>query len=405
MTKMSRRDALGALGAAAAAATTGCAGVPSGAAPRRALSTFLLPDGYAFLNTGSLGACPRVVLQAVDDAWRRLERAPVYEGYGPLLDEADAVRVRAAAFLGADVDEVCITGSTTDGMNLVAEGVELRPGDHVLTTDHEHPGGMRCWEHAERHRGVVLDRVRLPIPPEDPGTIVQLLRDALTPDTRVVSVSHVTFTTGLRLPVRAIAEVVHAHGALFVVDGAQGAGALPVDVKALGCDAYATSGHKWMLGPKGTGLLYISTAARDRVHPIRLSDGPAVHTPSSGMTHLPSVIGLGAALDFCEERGIDAIARRNLAVRDRLYQALSARDDVTVLSPGGGELAAPMVSISLREDVDVALLHRTLREKHRVSVKRISGAVFSGLRFATHVYNSDDDIDRLLTALDAELSS
>ncbi|MCR9243734.1 MAG: aminotransferase class V-fold PLP-dependent enzyme [bacterium] len=417
MSKLSRRQVLSALGAGAAAAaatTAGCrvaarnpgAGVGRGIAPvfaERSSVRFLLPADHVFLNTGSLGACPEAVLDATMAAWRCLELAPVHEEFGPLRVAADRVRQRAAAFLGAEPDEVCVTRNTTDGMNLVAEGLALQAGDRVLTTDHEHPGGERCWQHAERHRGIAIDRVRLPLPAVDPDRIVQLVRAALTPKTRVVSVSHVTSTTGTRLPVRQLAEVAHAGGALLVVDGAQAAGAAPVDVHELGCDAYACSAHKWMLAPKGTGLLYLAKSARERITPSRLFDGPGVYTAATGTGDLPAVIGLGAAIEFLERLDVTAIAAHDLAVRDRLYEALTAFDRVRIVSPPPGDLAAPMVAIELHEDVDCGAVRDALRERDRIAVKQLPANKVHGLRFSTHLYNTMSDVDALMAALEREL--
>ena len=403
---MSRRSFMTvAAGAAALAATgsraaTGAVGPESWNALR---AQFLLGDGVTYMNNGSLGPCPRVVLEKAQHAWERMEENPVGEYYGPLIEEAEAVRSRAAEFLGCSPGELSITDNTTDGMNTVAQGIDLQAGDRVLTTNHEHPGGRVCWEYFARRRGVAIDEITLPVPPRNEEELVDLLKAGLTPKTRVISVSHVTFSTGLRLPIARIAELARTHGALLVVDGAQAPGGLHVDVKALGCDAYATSAHKWLLAPKGTGLLYIREGARERIDPLPLQHGPRVYTASTGTRNLPAVIGLGAAVDFLGALGVSEVEARNLDLRRELVAALAALAKGRIVSPVDGPMAAPLVTLELPADVAARNLATALADRHRVIVKVVPRGLVNGIRISTHVYNSKDDIARIASALRTEL--
>lgn len=364
---------------------------------------FYLPERSTFLNTGALGACSDYVLDRAARAWRRLEAAPVYEGYGPLAEEADRVRGRVARFLGCHEDEVALTTSTTDGMNLIAEGLDLQRGDRVLTTDQEHAGGSVCWQHYAERRGVVVDRLPLGAETTDRRRIVELFSEGLHRKTRVVSLSEVTYTTGLRLPVEEIAALATAAGALLVVDGAQSIGALDVDVTRLGCHAWAGSGHKWLTGPKGTGILYLRRDAQKLVRPLRLTEGYGVYTDSTGVPGLPGIIGLGAAVEFVERLGIDRIASHNLELRNSLYNRLGEETRLPRLGPLPTGPATGMLSFTLPDDVDAQELRIALHERHGVRVKRIPPEQFNGLRVAFHLYNSEEDGDRLMAALRHEL--
>ena len=186
-------------------------------------------------------------------AWKQLELDPVAYGYGEQEHAMDDVRAQAAAFLHCKTDELVLTRSTTDGMNWVAQGLTLAAGDHVLTTDQEHPGGRACWDYVARRYGVTLDVVAIPPGENDALAIVDRMAKAITPRTRVLSFSHLLSSTGLRMPVAELSALARARGCIAVVDGAQAVGGIAVDVKALGCHAYATSGHKWLLAPKGQG--------------------------------------------------------------------------------------------------------------------------------------------------------
>lgn len=364
---------------------------------------FLLAPGLAYLQTASLGPTPRPVMERTLAAWRELEQNPVLYAYQEMNLQAEAVRGKAAALLGATIDQVVVTRSTTEGMNAVALGIELTAADHVLTTDQEHPGGRWCWDYLVRKRGVALDTVVIPPGENDAGAIVERFRKALTPKTRAVSFSHVLSSTGLRMPVAEIAQVVRAHGSLCIVDGAQAAGGIEVDVEALGCDVYATSGHKWLLGPKGTGLLYIAQRAADRVDLVSLQAGRAVHSDSTGMTSVPDAIGLGAAIDYLTQLGMQRVSAHNLVLRDRVVDGILEMPRVRLVSARRGPLASPLVTIELPAEMESRAFMERLRVRHQVVLKMVPKNWFNGIRFSTHVFNSERDVDRALAAVRAEL--
>ena len=363
----------------------------------------LLPKDLAYFNCGTLGPTPRGVLEESFEAWRKMEQDPADEGFGTFLGLAEQTRAKAAKFLGCQKDDIVITRNTTEGMNTVAQGLDWQKGDRVLTTDHEHEGGSVCWKYFAKRSGVEIDHIRLPVPPEKPQEVLALLEAKLTRRTRVISVSHVTFTTGLRMPVPQIAAMAKANGSLLAVDGAQAAGALDVDVKALGCDAYATSGHKWLLGPKGTGILYIRKESAQKFQPLLLDQGRSVYTTSAGTANLIGVIGLGLALDLLAGVGMDKIQKHNMELAAYLYAKLKALPSVRIVSPAPGELGSPLVSVTLGEKANNAVIATRLREKHTIVVKLLPKEVTNGLRFSCHVYNNTDDCDRLVAAFKQEL--
>ncbi|MBP9199933.1 MAG: aminotransferase class V-fold PLP-dependent enzyme [Gemmatimonadales bacterium] len=402
----SRRDFLSTLGTAAVAGALpstppGRPLPPRGLAPDPA--DFLFDPGLHYLQTGSLGPTPRPVLEQTVAFWRDLERNPTAVGYGAQEQAMDAVRARAATFLGCGTDELVLTRCTTDGMNQVAQGLRLGAGDRVLTTDQEHPGGRSGWDYLARTAGVGIDVV--PIAPEehDPTVLVARFAERITPRTRVLSFSHLLSSTGLRMPVRELSLLARDRGCLAVVDGAQAAGGVAVDVKALGCHAYATSGHKWMLGPKGTGLLYLSAELGTRVDPIQLQGGRAAYSASSGVTSLPSVLGLGVAMDYLDAIGLPAIEAHNLALRERGRAGLARLPRVTVVGAPEGAQAAPLLSYRLPPEVEAHRLYQALLQRHQVMVKVVPGGWFNGQRISTHLFNTAADVDALLAALAAEL--
>lgn len=362
---------------------------------------FSLHPGVAYLNTGTLGACPRVVLSAVSEALLEIEGNPANMVFGPVGSRMEAVRSLAARFLGAGDGEVILSSNTTEGMNWVAEGIahELRPGDEILTTDREHPGGVVGWQHVAEQRGARVVTCSLPAPPRDESEILQRIEDHFTPQTRVVSLSHVETITGLVLPLgRIAAELTRPRGILLACDGAQAPGMLAVDVESLGVDTYASSSHKWALAPKGSGLLYLRPEVRDRIRPAALHSGDSAYTASSGTRNVATILGHGTALAFIETIGREVVEARCRALNAHLRDRLDPIPGLNPLSPTAPSLSSGIASYKLDRGNNAEVAGRLLREFDLV-VKVIPGAEWNGLRFSTHIYNDEGQVDRLADAM------
>ncbi len=368
-------------------------------------SDLMLAPGIVHLQTGGVGATPRPVFDATVAAMARVEANPVRETYGAGLGELEKVREKAAGLLGCTADEIILTTSTTQGMFLIAQGLKLTHGDHILTTDHEHPGGRLGWDWVARRFGVQIDVV--PIAPDecDPAAVVERFADAIRPRTRVVSFSHILFTTGVRLPAAEICSRAREHGCWTIVDGAQGPGAMPVDVKAIGCHAYAASGHKWLLGPKGTGMLYLSEDLAGALDALPLAAGRHPNSDSTGIGNIAGMIGLGAAIDYVEAIGLDRIEEHNRALRTELYDALSQLNQIRIEAPRDGPLSSANLAFCLPDDVDPHALRRNLLMRHKIYIRVVELSGFLGLRASVHLYNNSEDVEALVTALHAELTA
>jgi len=366
---------------------------------------FLFSPGLVYLQTGSLGPTPRPVMDRTIAAWRELELNPVVWGYGPHEKAMDGVRAQAAALLGCKTEEIVLTKCTTDGINSIAQGLTLAPGDRILTTDQEHPGGRVAWDYVARRFGAVIDVVAIPPGENDAQAIVDRFAKQVTPRTRVLSFSHVLTSTGLRMPVGELSALARSRGCLAVVDGAQAVGGIAVNVKELGCHAYATSGHKWLLAPKGTGLLYLSEELGKTIDPIAEESGRAAYSNSSGVTNIPGVLGLGAAIDYHHATGTAAIEAHNLSLAKRVYESLQRLPALRVVSPPPGPLASPLVSYTLPSTIAAADLYNRLATRHQVIVKVVPTTLFNGQRISTHLFNTEQDVDALIAALTAEVAT
>lgn len=377
--------------------------VPASSAQAQTVSSFpgnpgreyLFSEGLTYMNTGTLGPCRRDTIEESLTRWEELESLPL-KFYGRWGAEtlAEKTRGMAAKFLGCDTSETLITTSTTNGMNAIAQGLRLKEGDRILTTDQEHGGGLLCWEYLSKYHGVIIDKIAIPPGENNADMILQRFRDALRKKTRLVSISHVFSSTGLRMPVGEIAAISRAGGALCIVDGAQAAGAIEVDVKKLGCDAYATSGHKWIMGPKGTGILYLSKEAQEAIRPMQFEESYNTYTDGNGVVNLPCILGLGKAIGYLQSVGISEVEKHNLSLRNRLYQQLKDLKNATILSPAEGPLASPMLTLLLNERFDKSAVVKMLLDKYKISIRPTHKEFgFNGIRFSLHIFNTEKEVD------------
>jgi selenocysteine lyase/cysteine desulfurase len=314
-------------------------------------------------------------------------------------------RTVASRFLGCDLSELAVTTSTTNGMNAIAEGLRLNPGDRVLLPDQEHAGGLHCWQYLARHHGVQLDVVPIPRGEFDAGAIVSAFAKGIRADTRVVSVSHVFSSTGLRMPVAELSALARSRGVLCVVDGAQSVGAIPVNVRELGCHAYATSGHKWLMGPKGTGLLFIAKEAQSAIRPMAFEQSYKTYDGyGNGVVNLPALLGLSEAIRFLDTAGMAKVEAHNLQLRGALADRLRSTDNLTLVSPPAGALASPLLTALLAERFDRTIVSRALLERHQVAIRATHPEFgFNGIRFSIHQFNTLQDVERAAEAVQHEL--
>jgi selenocysteine lyase/cysteine desulfurase len=301
-------------------------------------------------------------------------------------------------------------------MNLVARGLQLSAGDEVVMTTHEHPGGAMPWFALREDVGIGIKTI-------DPGQggsdTLDRIASVLTSRTRVVMVSHITCTTGLVMPVTEIAELCRRHGAICVIDGAQAVGQIPVDVVRLGCDFYVASGHKWLLAPKSTGFLYVRENMLDDWRPSYVgaySDAGfdivagtfnrlrAAPSSEYGTRNTPVLLGFAAAVDFLTAVGRDAAMARAASLADRLRAGLEPLNGVKMLTPADPVARAAILAFKLPEEGgDPWDWCNLLRQEHDMRLRPVGEAGLNGVRASTHLFNSEDEVDRLVEVLRALL--
>lgn len=367
-------------------------------------AAFPIPADRIYLNVGTLGAQPLPVVDAVIEHTRRVAMT-----YPPGVDWA-TLNQAMGAVLGCDPDGLAFPRNTTEAMNFVANGLELSAGDEVITTRHEHIGGLCCWQLAAARRGLTLRQLHLPIPPASPDEVVEVFNRAITPHTRVISISHVTFSNGLVMPVREIVDLARSRGIISVVDGAHPPGMMPVDMKALDPDFYASSPHKWLLAPQGTGALYIRSEWRTRLWPTLASgDWDDLSLGATRFNHLGSfdesrMAGLLAALQFHQAIGPAKIFARIRQHRQRMIDGLSRIGRVRIMSPRSDALGAGMVSFKI-DGIDSIDLQRRLAQKANVRTRVIAEYDYQWMRLSAHIYNSPAELDKVLGMIETEARS
>jgi selenocysteine lyase/cysteine desulfurase len=359
---------------------------------------FLIPGDRIYLNNGTLGPSPSIVVDAVTEHARR-----VAETYPPGVSWDD-LKGSVAALLGGDPAGYVFPRNTTEAMSFVAHGIDLAPGDEVVTTDHEHIGGLEPWRLVTTRRGATLRVASLPVPASSGAELVEAVWRAVGPATRVLSVSHVTFTTGTVMPVAELARRCRETDIILAVDGAHPPGMMRVDLARLGGDFYASSPHKWLLAPQGTGLLHVSGRWRESLWPTVASGGWDDRTLGAHrLNHLGTVdesrlSGLLAAVEFLRAVGMERVEARVRYLRGLLASGLGAIPEVRIATPAAEELCSGMVSFSI-EGVGSGELQTHLARTANVRTRVIGEYDYGWMRLSTHIYNSPAQVERVLDLL------
>jgi selenocysteine lyase/cysteine desulfurase len=367
---------------------------------------WLLAPDHVNLNCGSVGCTPLPVLNAVIDHLLAGEafREPAYPWFGyeenPRLR---ALRDALAAYLHCKRDELALVRNATEANNVVCNGLDLKAGDEVLLTDQEHPGGRCCWEQKAARYGVKLNCVPLPKPPASADEVIEGFRRALTPRTRVMAFSHITTVTGLVLPVKDLCRLAGERGVLTHVDGAHAIGQVPVDLHDLGCDFYATSPHKWLLAPKGTGTLYVREELLERLW-VTIASGEwrnhalkAYRFSNVGTSNLSVMVGLKAALDFHQALGPGRVYARVHELARRVRDRIAADPRLRLTNASADAFYGGLVSFEpVAGDLKGVLAELAARDV------RVAGGP-QRIRVATHVFTQPAELTAFFDAVDRGL--
>ena len=366
---------------------------------------FLIPADEIYLNNGTVGSSPAPVLRAVFDGYNTTEKMDQHDpedypiwGYGPWNEFRDPL----ADFIGCKRDELALLRNATEANSYIANGIDMKPGDEVLMTDQEHPGGEHPWNLKAKRYGVVVKRVTLPRPVKDTAQVLNLFNDAITPRTRIIFFSHITTFSGVVLPAKELCALARTKGVLSAVDGAHVAGMMRLNVHDIGCDMYSSSPHKWLFAPKGSGFLYVRDEVIDRLWNTIVTEGwdeaklRAERFQRIGSSNVPALYGLRAAIKLANDIGIERIERRHRAMADYVLSEMLKRGAESWTSPDAA-LRCGIVTVNV-PPVPRIDLENWMWQQHKI---RIRGGEPSKLRLSTPYYLPKKDIDRFLTTFDA----
>lgn len=362
---------------------------------------FTIAPNIAYMNNASLGMPPGRVVEAVAEGYAAISTEPLHGKHD--LQEAitNSVMPKLSSLFGAAVSEISLTRNATEALHLQAMGLQLKPGDEVLITTQEHPAGARPWQLRAARDGVRLREVFVPSPLPPDGEVVERVESAIGRNTRAIAFCHVT-RGGHLYPVAELCAMARSRGLVSLVDGAQAVGQFPINVRALGCDAYAASLHKWMLGPVGTGFMFVNDAARDQIvttfAPDATKDSPQ-HAPS-GTADFPVRAAIASALDFVSALGLDRIEARCRYLSEYLKGRLAELTDVEPLS-GRREQSAPGQTIFEKAGLDAVAAVPLMERAAVAHIDEHQRDGHNAIRVSTHIYNTTAEIDRLVDALRA----
>ena len=354
------------------------------------------------LNNGGVSPQPKVVQDAHIRFYEYANEAPSYYMWRILDQGREALRGKLADLAGCSPEELAINRNATEGLNTVIFGLNLKAGDEVLLAKQDYPNMLNAWRQREKRDGIKLNFLNFDLPQEDDDYFVQQYVRAFTPRTKVVHITHLINWTGQLMPVRKIADEAHKRGIVVIADGAHSFAHLDYKIPDLGCDYFATSLHKWLCAPFGSGLLYIKQERIPEVWALLSHtepDGPDIRKfESLGTRSFASEMAIGTAIDHHLSIGSARKFARLHYLKN--YWAERVRDlpGVRLHTSLKPEFAGALAMFSI-DGMKPAEIDAQLLSKHKIHTVAIDWDNIHGIRVTPHVYTSPKDLDRLVTAI------
>jgi isopenicillin-N epimerase len=399
-----RRDFLKTVGGATLAGGFMAGTLPaSGSISAGADSAFGFVDDRVPMNAANLCPMPTAVSQAVERYGRELDRDMSHVSRGRIEALKEDARSRLARQLGVSADELAIVRNTSEANNIIVQGLPLDAGDEILLWDQNHPSNGVAWDVQAARHGCTVRRLSVPGNIRSIDEAVDLFTSATGANTKVVSFTHISNVSGLRLPAGEICAALRKKADLYIhVDGAQTWGICHVDLRQLDCDSFSASAHKWFMGPREVGLLYVRQPHVERIWPncvsvpwgaeVAPSVAGARKFEAFGQRDDAAIAALGDAVGFHEAHTPAAIERRAAVLAQRLRDGLSDLR-VSFVSPLQADFRSNVIILAATPGNGGALVEHMLREAG------IIVAAVGGLRLTPHVYNTEDHIDRAIAAV------
>lgn len=375
---------------------------------------FLLDPNIHFLNHGSFGATPKPVFEAYQNWQLRLERQPVLflgREYDRLLKESRQV---LGEYLNADADDLVYIPNATHGVNIIARSLNMKPGDEILTTDHEYGACDYTWDFICAKVGAKYIHQPIPLPLHTEDEIVEQFWSGVTSRTKAVYLSHITSPTALRLPVEKICQRAKQAGIISIIDAAHSPGQLSVDLQAVGADVVFGNCHKWMLGPKGAAFLHVRRELQHLVEPLIVSWGynamPETTTGSrfidflqwTGTKDPAAALSVPAAIQFMKDHHWEEVRVECHSLLRTAIERVCDLTDLPPLYPLDSDFYS-QVGIAPLPSCNVALLKSRLYDEFKIEVPLTQWQDRQFIRISIQGYNTHEDADALVDALNVLL--
>src|SRR5437016_5166637 len=364
---------------------------------------FVMPRDLTMLNAANLCPSSGPVLETLYSLTKDMDQNPSMENRAKLGDGRENTRKLLADFLRVTPEEIVITRNTSESNNLVSTGVDLKAGDEVLLTADNHPSNHTAWQEKAKRFG--FKAIDIPVPNPHPGFdyYVQAFTKAITPNTKLIAITHLTSTVGDLFPAKEICTLARDRGILTLVDGAQSFGLLDVDLSDMQPDFYSGSAHKWPCGPKENCVLYINKSAQSKIWASIFSAYPGRVGVSRtfegfGQRDEPAMIAFGEALKLQTQIGRAQIERRSRELTQALVQGLKKIDGVKIWTSPEPSRAAAVLSFQ-PGSLDVRKLSTALYQKDRIGCATRGGQDRPGIRFSPHFYNTHADVEKTVAAI------
>ncbi|UCD24622.1 MAG: aminotransferase class V-fold PLP-dependent enzyme [Gemmatimonadota bacterium] len=370
---------------------------------------FSLRPGLIMMNAANLCPAPYSVSQAVVRFTDSVNSDASFQNRAKFGELRTTARHALAQYVGAHPDEIAITRNTSEGNNTIVNGLPLGPGEEVVIWDQNHPTNNVSWDVRAERYGFRVIRVSTPPKPESSDELLQPFAQAITRNTKAMAFSHVSNVSGVTLPAKALCSLARERGIFTLVDGAQTFGALSLDLHDMGCDAFTGSSHKWFVGPKEAGVLYVRSERVPDVWPSDVGVGwdsalenGAQKFENLGQRDDAAVSAMGTTTAFHETIGRDRVERRIRDLANAIKQGLSATvSGISFHTPRDPDLSAGVV-VFVPPNLQARDLFNTLYSDHAIAGASMGGD-FTGVRLSPHIYNTMAEVDRVVEVV-AELT-
>ncbi|MCF8465171.1 MAG: aminotransferase class V-fold PLP-dependent enzyme [Flavobacteriales bacterium] len=363
---------------------------------------YVLDKKVVNLNNGALGPQPIGVQQAHIKMYEQSNKAPSYFMWGEVDGKREPLRAELAVLVGCDIEELAINRNTTEGLNTVIFGLNLKAGDEVIVSDFDYPFMLNAWRQRQMRDGIIVKEVKLPLPIEDVNLAVELYRKAITPKTKVVHLTHIINWTGQIMPVKEITEMAKGFGCEVVVDAAHSLAHIPLSFQDIGCDYMATSLHKWLGAPFGTGAMIVKKEKIASVWPLLSAWEPQSADIRKfellGTRSFPAEMAALDAIAFHQNIGLEKVNQRLLYLKMYWAERVAQLPRVTLHTSLKPEFSGAMATCSIN-GMSSTQLADTLFEAHGLHVGIIDWNGLNAVRVSPHIYTSLSELDRLVNAL------